>query len=554
MIKRIKLGIFLLILPSQLIFSQEKLSANQKLETLGKVWGFLKYYHPNVAKGSFNWDQQLIEKIKESDKIADKNQFNTMISDWIDELGKVEICKSCNEKNDKKYFLKNFNLNWTDDESIFSDDVIEKLNFIEKNRSLDQNFYYGVEKGKIIFRNETENNAINLDREVKLYELFNFWNKVEYFFPYKYQTDQNWNDVLEEMIPKFQNAKNETEYQFALLELVSKVNDSHTSYYSNKIEESFGLQYLPTKVKFADNKLVITHLYETKSNLKYDLQVGDIIIKINNKTISDVVEFYKKYIPASNYIGTIRKMIANNYFFRTNDEMINLEIQRKGKTIKLHVPATNNKNLVFQPKKVDQPKWKIIDSNAGFVNMGILEKDDVQMMFDELKNLQFIIFDIRNYPKGTAMSIMNLLSDKPKQFCEMILPDVSYPGKFYYADSKYFFAGKKENNSPFHGKIIILVNETTQSHAEFSTMMFQTFERVKVIGSQTSGADGDVVKFNLAKTNTSYSGLGVLYPDGRETQRIGIVPDIEVKPTIKGLQENRDEVLERALEYIKNGK
>ena len=44
--------------------------------------------------------------------------------------------------------------------------------------------------------------------------------------------------------------------------------------------------------------------------------------------------------------------------------------------------------------------------------------------------------------------------------------------------------------------------------------------------------------------------LDVYYPDGMQTQRIGIVPDIEIKPTIKGIKEGRDKVLERAIEYI----
>jgi C-terminal processing protease CtpA/Prc len=46
-----------------------------------------------------------------------------------------------------------------------------------------------------------------------------------------------------------------------------------------------------------------------------------------------------------------------------------------------------------------------------------------------------------------------------------------------------------------------------------------------------------------------YAGL-FMDPDGRETQRIGIVPDIEVKPTIKGVREGRDELLEKAIEII----
>jgi C-terminal processing protease CtpA/Prc len=42
----------------------------------------------------------------------------------------------------------------------------------------------------------------------------------------------------------------------------------------------------------------------------------------------------------------------------------------------------------------------------------------------------------------------------------------------------------------------------------------------------------------------------VFYPDKRPTQRIGIIPDIEVKPTIAGIREGRDEVLEEALRQI----
>ncbi|WP_347050073.1 hypothetical protein [Flavobacterium olei] len=41
--------------------------------------------------------------------------------------------------------------------------------------------------------------------------------------------------------------------------------------------------------------------------------------------------------------------------------------------------------------------------------------------------------------------------------------------------------------------------------------------------------------------------------DRIEKLKIGIIPDIEVKPTIKGIQEGRDEILERALKFIEMG-
>ncbi|MDP3583297.1 MAG: T9SS type A sorting domain-containing protein, partial [Ignavibacteria bacterium] len=46
-----------------------------------------------------------------------------------------------------------------------------------------------------------------------------------------------------------------------------------------------------------------------------------------------------------------------------------------------------------------------------------------------------------------------------------------------------------------------------------------------------------------------FTGLGVFYPDYSPTQRIGIVADIEVKPTIKGIREGKDEVLETAFNH-----
>jgi len=43
---------------------------------------------------------------------------------------------------------------------------------------------------------------------------------------------------------------------------------------------------------------------------------------------------------------------------------------------------------------------------------------------------------------------------------------------------------------------------------------------------------------------------GVFYPDKKPTQRVGIIPDEEVKPTIAGIRDGRDELLEVAIRHI----
>jgi hypothetical protein len=68
------------------------------------------------------------------------------------------------------------------------------------------------------------------------------------------------------------------------------------------------------------------------------------------------------------------------------------------------------------------------------------------------------------------------------------------------------------------------------------------------VGSTTGGADGNVSPVPLpGGLRAAISGIGVFYPDKRPTQQVGIVPNVEVRPTIAGIRAGRDEVLEAAV-------
>jgi C-terminal processing protease CtpA/Prc len=102
----------------------------------------------------------------------------------------------------------------------------------------------------------------------------------------------------------------------------------------------------------------------------------------------------------------------------------------------------------------------------------------------------------------------------------------------------------------YAGKVVVLVDESSISSAEFTAMAFRAAGAI-VVGSTTSGADGNVSQFQLpGGLQTMISGIGVFYPDKKPTQRIGIKPDVEAKPTITGIRAGRDEVLEAALREI----
>lgn len=113
----------------------------------------------------------------------------------------------------------------------------------------------------------------------------------------------------------------------------------------------------------------------------------------------------------------------------------------------------------------------------------------------------------------------------------------------------------KINKDNYKGKVVILLDETSQSQSEYTAMAIQSGNQATIIGSQTAGADGNVSEITLpGGLETFISGIGVYYPDGKQTQRIGIAPGIVVSPTIQGLKYGKDEVLDRAIKYIKEQK
>jgi Peptidase family S41 len=170
-------------------------------------------------------------------------------------------------------------------------------------------------------------------------------------------------------------------------------------------------------------------------------------------------------------------------------------------------------------------------------------------IWGEIKNTKGLIIDDRNYPSDFIIyELSNYLLPDSIPFVKFSNGSVEHPGLFTF--TKALNAGKN-NKDYYKGKVVVLLNEISQSSAEFHAMAYRVHPNVTVIGSTTAGADGNVSQISLpGGIRTGISGIGVYYPDGKETQRIGIVPDIEVKPTIAGIKSGRDELLEKAIEII----
>ena len=224
-------------------------------------------------------------------------------------------------------------------------------------------------------------------------------------------------------------------------------------------------------------------------------------------------------------------------------ERVDITLDREGKG--LYTTEVYRDTIVMQTVA-----GEMIDGNIGYINPGLLKKGEIDKIMTEFMNTEGLIIDLRYYPSDfITKSLAEYLLPQEEVFARITMPNRAIPGEFIFMEDQ---KSGKDNKDYYKGKVIIINNECTQSNAEFTTMSFRNSPNSLVIGENTIGADGDVAYFKLpGGITTVMTGLGVYNPDGSETQRVGLTPDIYIKPTIEGIREGRDELLEKSIDLIK---
>lgn len=480
---------------------QNKQIAN--LYQLGKTWGYLKYHSPVVSKGNINWDYELFRFLPH---IHSKN-FDSLLYSWSRSFG-------------------------------------SSLQTVNK-----ENHYIGFvpDEGNPIFKNEESYPRMKWDDDgMKLLSLFRYWNSINYFFPYKNLIGKDWDSVLKEYIPKLIHTNDELSYKLVLLELTKEINDSHAGIYTfgDSIDEFYGLNTPPLSTRFIDGQLAITYI-DTKET-SADLAIGDIITEIDHKKVGELLKEKAKYIPASNNSSLLR--YVNDYILKTNNDFTTLSLKKiNGTTATVSIKTVPNETFLEENKII--PVYKEIGSDIGYIYPAIITENEMHTVMKKFMKKKGIIIDLRCYPKAfTTSTISGYFFPEAKEFAQLKATSLQHPGKFTTVDRVKI---GKTNSNYYKGKVAILVDEYTQSTSEFLVMALQTAPKSAVIGSQTAGTDGNVSSIHLpGSITTSISGLGVNYPDGKESQRAGVFIDIQAKPTLESLRKGQDPLMQKAMEFI----
>lgn len=527
------------------------------LETLCRVWGYAKYHHPvfcdtlcrvDVDSALFALLPQVVH--------ADRVNRNRHLLDWVRSLGDYTPNRVDYEQSLAPLELvSTVDLAWTRDTILLGCDLshlLQDLRYAERG----ENYYLRMgtmENGPgyhyLSLRNEKSYPTPQMDSGLNLLTLFRLWNVIEYYAPNRSLTLHPWDEVLSTYIRLVGAETDPVRFSRLYMRLIRELNDGHA--YA-PIEMLFGQRMLPVWLLQAEGRLFVG--YSGDSALKR----GDEVVAIDGEPISERLELLREYASRSNE-ASLRQALRF-YGLCTRRDTAEVVRRRAGvcDTLRVATVPYGSVSPLYDPAQLEQPPFRLLVDSVGYIYAGTFSREHLAEVGQTLPRTRALIIDLRTYPLKVDGALIALIGQSLRTESvvvrQALYQTLALPGLFFRQEQwlfEDFGEVAARCTEPYKGRIILLVDEMTQSNPEFQAMAFQSCPQTLTIGSPTSGANGSIVWIPLPGQMTSFSGIGALYPDGTQPQTVGVRLDVEVLPTAEGLQAGRDEVLERALELAR---
>lgn len=397
--------------------------------------------------------------------------------------------------------------------------------------------------------------------EYRVLAAFRIWAVINYFYPYKEFMGEDWNETLRQFIPRMEAATDALDYNLAVAEMMTHIHDSHGAVSGPVLQKHFGDASLPVRVRMVEGLPVISGLTNAEAAKDAGLEIGDVILTVDGEDASQRIAERLKYVAHSTpqagmFIAGERSLVrgpedstATLTVRDLHDQVREVKVVRKAE----YMPNTQGDRT--------GDVLRVLPGNIGYADLDRLPASRVNEMFEKFKDCPGIIFDDRGYPQGTAWPIAPRLTEKTDVVAAMfkrrdpMSPDLPNGDLVNSQEVTIFLQMLPRTDKwSYHGRTVLLIDERTISQAEHTGLFLEAANGTKFIGSPTQGANGDVTNLSVpGGIYVRFSGQGVWHADGRQLQRMGLQPDIEVRPTLAGIPAGKDEVLDRAIRYLEQG-
>ena len=386
--------------------------------------------------------------------------------------------------------------------------------------------------------------------ELRLLGLFRFWNVIRYFYGYPDSLPKNWDAELSQSLGAFERADTETKYVLATAKLAARIPDSNVHVYSGALNRHFGEADPPFHVRMIEGLPCVADLVSPAACKEAGVSPGDVIVTVAGAPVQTRMAELAQYLPASNPWARDRDVCG---YLLSGPDGTSVQVtlrDARGRSRAAQIARKTNWPRAYAE---GQPAYRLLPGNIGYVDLQTLRWDEVDPMYDLLVRTRAILFDIRHGMQMDPQALVTRLNRRSATWGEILRKPVV---RWFDEDH----AVREESHDPiltaggptYPGQSVLLVDEFVQGTRERFANFLRAAGGTKFVGTRTAGACGNVSNLVLPGGIVVQFGMyEALQADGAPLQRIGLPLDVEVKRTLQGVREGRDQILEAALARYK---
>jgi hypothetical protein len=442
-----------------------------------------------------------------------------------------------------------------------------------------------------------------LTKEERVFGLVRIYSAARQHFPnFDKVPELDWDGKFKEYLPLAEEARSLQEYYRILGRFAALLEDGHT-----RVLPPGQLQRqtdnLPFTLDHAEQQWVVTERWPTEEIIEKDIPPGTVVVSVGGV---ETGRYFRENLFA--YIGSssiqekrnaiswrrlFRKGTEQAFKLRYPDGTVETRIIRANRESAKWTPQLREKYLTAMQKGPDFSARELDDGylyvRYGSCNSSCEKKFVGLIESMDTEEPRAMIVDLRKNGGGsTPMDAVRHLISEPIAYCSYrtrcsisfidahlirakkqgfsedefmegmrkeagaLVPQGYSPGWLDF-DPSDFDMDIEPADRHYDGRLVLLINSWTASAAEDFAVLLHSAGRATIVGERSGGSTGQLMFIDLPGGGVlELCSVRVTYPDGREFAGVGIRPDVPVRRTIEGIAQRRDEVLEKALDYLRS--
>ncbi len=393
---------------------------------------------------------------------------------------------------------------------------------------------------------------------------FRLWSAMRNRHAHRDLYDEDVDAVFERVLPKLESAQNEQQYAIAIGELASALDDAQGVLAGPSVQTWLGTSTAPFRVRYVEGRALITDIVRDATTSALALSTGTEITAADGFPIAAWLSEHRRIGAASNEWTRAREQMRVLPLGPEGAASFKLR-DASGKERAVSIPRrASNAALLPQVQRPDAAPTRRLDGNIGYVDLERLGDHTLDSALASLREARALVLDLRSRTgAGNAMDILlGHLATQPRFIrarevhryaTAPCLAPTLREAALHCADERMQSAewSTVDTTGHYRGRIVVLIDEQTQGAMERLALALESAATVTFIGSPSAGAASPAATLELPGALTVGIPLvEVRRADGGQVQRVGITPSVDVRPTVRGVRNHQDEVIERAQQWL----